>query len=161
MFDDFWVELVRRNPDKLLAVRDAATLRWHFAGALREGHVWILTATKNGLLHAYCILKRQDHPSSGLIRMRLVDYQSLESDRDSLPGFLREAERRCASEGIHVLEHLGGDLPKTAGIDRHAPYRRKLQAWPFYYKAADPTLEIALQKPEVWDPSAFDGDTSL
>jgi len=160
-FDEFWRELVQQNPDKLLAVRDAATLRWHFAGALRDRHAWILTARKNGLLRAYCMLKRQDHPPSGLVRMRLVDYQNLDSDQDLLPAFLREAVRRCAAEGIHVLEYLGGGLPKTAAIDRHAPYRRKLQAWPFYYKAVDPKVEAALQKPEVWDPSAFDGDTSL
>lgn len=160
-FDGFWAELVRNNPEKLLAIRDVPTLRWHFAGALGERTVWVLTARRNGLLRAYCILKRQDHPPSGLVRMRLADYQNLDHDRDTLSTLLRESLRRCAAEGIHVLEHVGGDLPKMAGIDRFAPYRRKLHSWPFYYKAIDPEVEAALRKPEVWDPSAFDGDTSL
>ena len=160
-FDAFWGELVARNPGKMLAVRDAPTLRWHFAGALRDGHARVLTATRNGLLRAYCVLKRQDHPPSGLVRMRLVDYQSLESDVDMLAGLLQQALRRCVAERIHVLEHVGADLPKMQRFDRFAPYRRKLGSWPFFYKAINPALDAELRKPEVWDPSAFDGDSSL
>ncbi len=160
-FDAFWGELVARNPEKLLAVRDAPTLRWHFAGALRDGHVRVLTASRTGLLRAYCILKRQDHPPSGLVRMRLVDYQSLESDVDMLAGLLPHALRRCVADRIHVLEHVGADLPKMQRFDCFAPYRRKLGSWPFFYQAVAPALDAALRTPEVWDPSAFDGDSSL
>ena len=159
-FDAFWAELVRQNASKLLAVRDCQTLSWHFAGPIRTGQAWIFTASRNHLLRAYCVLKRQDHPQSGLVRMRLVDYQNLESE-DLLPGLLRAALERCKAEGIYALEHVGCDLPKMRSLDRFAPYRRKLPAWPFYYKAGDPMLDADLRKPEVWDPSAFDGDASL
>jgi hypothetical protein len=160
-FDDFWAELVRQNLDRLLAVRDRPTLSWHFAGPLRDGRACILTASRNGLLRAYCVLKRQDHPPSGLRRMRLADYQTLQPEENLLPALLRTALRRCASGGIHTLELLGVGLPRMRGLDRSAPHRRKLPAWPFYYKATDPSLDADLKDSAVWDPSAFDGDATL
>jgi hypothetical protein len=160
-FDDFWRELLRKNPDKLLAARDTQTLAWHFYGPLRSGRAWILTASQGGLLRAYCILKRQDHPQSGLVRMRLVDYQTLEPERDLLVDLLCAARRRGTAERIHVLEHVGCRLQKMKSFDRLAPYRRKLLAWPFYFSAADPALNTELRNPQAWDPSAFDGDASL
>src|SRR5262249_11915493 len=159
-FDAFWAELVRRNASKLLGVRDCQTLSWHFAGPIRSGQAWIFTACRNHLLRAYCVLKRQDHLQSGLVRMRLVDYQNLESE-ELLPDLLRAALERCQADGIYALEHVGCDLPKMRSLDRCAPYRRRLPAWSFHYKAVDPALDAALRRPEVWDPSGFDGDASL
>lgn len=160
-FDAFWSELVRGNPDKLLGVRNSTTLSWHFAGPMRAGQAWIFTACRAGLLRAYCVLKRQDHPPSGLIRMRLVDYQSLEPSDDLLPPLLEAAMRRCIAERIFVFEHVGCALPKMRRFEQIAPYRRKLPAWPYYYKAASPDLAAALRDPAAWDPSSYDGDASL
>jgi hypothetical protein len=159
-FDTFWDELVRQNPDKLLAARDRASLEWHFAGPLRRRDLWILTASRNGLLRAYCVFKLQE-PGEAVRRMRLVDYQTLDAEEDLLPGLLKAALRRCVEEGVHVLEHLGSGLPKLRSFDRFAPYRRTLPCWPFYYRAADPTIDAQLARPEVWDPSVFDGDASF
>jgi hypothetical protein len=159
-FDLFWEELVAQRPDRLLAVRDRKTLAWHFARPLRRGRLWVLTASRDGLLRAYALVKRQDL-GEGLPRARLVDYQTVEPDADLLPGLLRAALRHCAAEGLCVLEHLGCDLPKMAALDRCAPYRRKLEAWPYYYHATDPALAAELMVPDVWDPSAYDGDASF
>jgi hypothetical protein len=160
-FDAFWMELVKQNPEKLLAVRDRQTLSWHFGGPMRAGELWIFTASRGGLLRAYCVLKRQDHPASGLVRMRLVDHQTLDPDEGHLSAMLGPALRRCASEGIYILEHVGCDLPKMREFDRGAPYRRKLGSWPFYYSATDHALHAELARPEHWDPSSYDGDASL
>jgi hypothetical protein len=159
-FDGFWEELVRQNPEKLLANRDRASLTWHFAIPLRLGRLWILTASRAGLLRAYCILKRQDK-HDGIRRMQLVDYQSLEPHDDLLPCLLRAALQRCAATGLFALEHVGCGLPKMRAFDRWAPYRRKLPCWPFYYRAAEPALHSELALPTVWDPSTFDGDASF
>ena len=159
-FDVFWEELVRQNPDKLLAARDSRTLAWHYAIPMRRGRLWIFTAVRNGLLRAYCVLNRQDW-RQGVRRMRLIDYQTLEPDVDLLPELLQAALRRCAAEGFYVLEHLGCGLPKMRSFDHFAPYRRKLPNWPFYYHAADPALAAELRRPEAWDPSTFDGDASI
>jgi hypothetical protein len=158
-FDLFWEELVRQHPEKLLGARDSRTLSWHFARPLRRGRLWIFTASRQGLLRGYCIVKRQDL-GEGLRRLRLVDYQTVEKDADLLPGLLEAALRRSAAEGFCVLEHLGCGLPKMRSFDRFAPYRRKLPAWPFYYHAPDAALAAELRVPEVWDPSVYDGDAS-
>jgi len=159
-FDAFWQELVCQNPDKLLAARDSQALAWHFMVPMRLGRVWIYTAARNGLLRAYCILKRDELPGN-ITRMRVIDYQSLERDEDLLPGLLETARRRCVAEGIGMLEHLGCGLPKMRSLDQHAPYRRKIRNWPFFYRVPDPALTAELSKPEAWDPSAFDGDVSF
>lgn len=160
-FDGFWKELVAQNPGKMLCVRDRSTLAWHFAGPLRCGDGWILTAVRSGLIRAYAIFKRQDHPPSGLRRVRLVDYQSLDHDADLLSPLLDFALRRCVAEKIHTLEHVGCDLPKMKTFDALAPHRRRLGSWPCYYTAPDPALAEELRNPDVWDPSSYDGDASL
>ncbi|MGE3818639.1 MAG: hypothetical protein AB7I30_04340 [Isosphaeraceae bacterium] len=166
-FDPFWNALARRDPRKLLAGRSRAELSWHFAGPLQAGQLWVGTLSRTGKgtgageLLAYAVFKRQDHPHSGLTRMRLVDYQTIALQADPLPGLIGEAGRRCARERIAALELVGCDVPKTLAFDRLAPYRRRLPAWPYFYKATDPTLEIALADPGIWDPSSYDGDASL
>jgi hypothetical protein len=159
-FDQVWEELLRLDSEKLLGVRDSRALSWHFAIPLRQGRVWTFTASRNGLLRAYCVLLRQD-TRQGLRRMRLVDYQTLGPDPDLLPGLLRAALRRCSAEGIDLLEQIGLGVPKREGFERLAPYRRKLSNWCFYYQAADAALAQELSKPEAWAPSEYDGDASL
>jgi hypothetical protein len=136
-FDRFDDELVRQNPEKLLAARDSRSLAWHYRRPLRRGRLRVFTATRAGLLRAYAVVKRQDL-GEPLRRARLVDYQTLEPGVDLLPALLRAALRYCASEGFGVLEHLGCSLPKMRSFDRLAPYRRALPAWPYYYHAPDP-----------------------
>jgi hypothetical protein len=93
--------------------------------------------------------------------VRLVGHQTLDPAADLLVGILRAALERCTLDGIHTLEHVGCGVEKTRLFDQFAPYRRKLPAWPFYYKAADPALDAALRNPAAWDPSSYDGDASL
>jgi hypothetical protein len=159
-FNDFWQELVRQNTDKLLGVRDSQTLAWHYAIPIRRRQIVVLTASRNGLLRGFCVVKRQD-TKQGLRRLRLVDYQSLDTGNDLLPGLLRAALVYCRTQGCHVLEHLGCDVPKMRAFDEFAPYRRKLASWTFYCRASDAALNQELQLREVWDPSEFDGDASF
>jgi hypothetical protein len=156
-FDAFWNELVRQNFDKLLAVRDRRSLAWHFEIPKRTGSLWIITATRHGLLRAYGIFNRQGR-SDGIPRMQLVDYQTLDRDEDLLPGLLQVALQRCANENLLLLEQIGCGVPKQASFDKYAPYRRKLRSWRYYFRAADPAIHAKLSCPDVWDPSMFDGD---
>ena len=159
-FDAFWNELIRQNGDKLLAVRDSRSLAWHFAPIQRAGRLWIITAARHGLLRAYAVLKRQKREDR-IRRMQLVDYQTLEREEDLLPGLLQVALRRCKSENLSTLEQLGCGVPTRIAFDEYAPYRHKLKNWVFYYRAADPAIHAELARPEVWDPSEFDGDASF
>lgn len=170
-FDTFWNELQRQYPEMLLAERSAQALSWHFAIPMRRGRLRILTASRDGRLRAYCTLLQQDHvlelpalPSGdtyGFRGMRLVDFQSLEPERDLLPLLLDTALRLCTASGMMILEHLGCDVPKMRAVDEHAPYRHKLQNWKFFYLAVDPHLDAELRNPRFWDPSAFDGDAGF
>jgi hypothetical protein len=170
-FDDFWREMKRLNPGKLLADRSARTLAWHFGSPLRKDRLWILTASRRGSLLAYCTLTRQDdafqlpalehRETLGTTSMRLVDYQSLEPEIDLLPALLRVALDRCQKDGIGLLENLGRGVPKMLAVDGTAPHLQALSNWKFYYSAADPRLEEQLHVAEVWDPSAYDGDASF
>jgi hypothetical protein len=161
-FDTFWAELVALHPAKLLAVRDSAALNWHYALPIRRGKLWITTATDaHSRLRAYCIFKQQDHQPSGLRRMRLIDYQTLETDADLLPALLKPALARCAKEKIHVLENTGHGVPKMHCFDHHAPHQRPLLHWKFYFKATDPSVDRELSNPQLWDPSNYDGDGSF
>jgi hypothetical protein len=139
---------------------DSRSLAWHFAFHLRRGQLWIMTASRNGLLRAYGIFKRQDG-ADGIRRMQLVDYQSLESEEDLMPTLLQAALSRCRSEGLFALEQVGCGVPKRSSFDTYAPHRHKFQCWRFYYQAADPAIRAELARPEVWDPSTFDGDASF
>lgn len=158
-FDTFWLELLRANDTTLLSTRDRETLTWHFQASLRKGSVWILTATRDRRLRAYCILKRLNS-ANGLTRVRLIDYQTIERDVDLLADMLAYALRRCAAENVSVLEKPGSGLSKFRAFDKFAPYRRK-QSWPLFYRAVDPGLAAKLCAPEVWEPSEYDGDATL
>jgi hypothetical protein len=158
-FDAFWDELLRENPDKLLAERSCRALSWHFDAAIRSNRLWIFTASKLGRLCGYCVFQQESTP--GGRRMCLIDYQSLEREQDLLPGFVRAALQRCAAEGFAVLQNIGVGVPKMRAFDEFAPYRRKLASFVFFYGAADAALNTKLRESRFWDPSLFDGDATL
>lgn len=158
-FDGFWNELVRENPEKLLADRSSRALSWHFEAAIRSNRLWIFTASKSGRLRGYCVFRQE--LAAGGPSMCLIDYQSLDAECDLLPGFLRTALRRCAAEGFHILQNVGVGVPKMRAFDHYAPYRGKLPNSVFFYRAADAALQAKLREPRLWDPSLFDGDAAL
>ncbi len=159
-FDAFWGELLRLNPEKLLAERSSLALSWHFFSAMRTGRLWILTASRREKLIGYCIFT--EVPSTqGCRSICLVDYQSIEEELDLLSGFIGMALRRGKAEGFYRLEHAGLALPKFRAFDEHAFYKSPVGTWTFLFRAADSKLDAELHQPQFWDPSAYDGDASL
>jgi hypothetical protein len=159
-FDHFWETLSQRS-SSLLAVRSRAVLKWHFAPFLENDRLWILTAVRDGNLEAYAIFQRRDEPQYGLKRMRMVDFQASDCQDQYCAAFMRRAYEECRMQGIHVLEHVGCDLAKTKVFEQTAPYRRKLPGWSFFYSTRDEALAAQLSQPAAWDPSSYDGDSSL
>lgn len=157
-FDVFWDELVRQNPERLMADRSSAALSWHFARALRTQRLWIFTATRRQRLVGYCIFAENPVDPKN---MYLMDYQSVDDEADLLPGFIRIALRRGAAEGVSTLKHIGTELPRFAAFDKYASYQRRMECWTFFFSAADQKLDAELHHPHLWDPSAYDGDASL
>ncbi len=159
-FDAFWAELLRQNPERLLAERSSLALSWHFFTAMRNGRLWILTASRGKTLTGYCIFT-EVASIAGSRSICLVDYQTIDEELDLLPGFLQMALRRGAAEGFYRLEHAGLALPKFRAFDNHAFYKSPVGTWTFLFRAADPKLDAELHQPQFWDPSAYDGDASL
>lgn len=157
-FDDLWAEILSSSPDMLLAERGRQTLSWHYAIPAARGDLLIFTASRAGSLRGYCVLLR-DPPYRGFLSMRLIDFQTAEPNADLLSPLLRAATCRCAAEDVHAIWHVGCGIPKMHAFDRAAPYRLR-RNWRFFYQTSDPELAVDLGKPEVWDPSEYDGDAS-
>lgn len=162
-FDAFWSELRKVKAGVLLAVRDRETLAWHFRTALRRKEAWIYEFHQNGRMIGYAIFLRQERPQVGLNRVCLVDFQCIEEERcDSMfMSALWSAFERCRQESIHMLELIGLPQSLEAKAELAAPHRRKLDNWMYFYKPNSAALAAALEDPRVWEPSLFDGDSSL
>jgi hypothetical protein len=160
-FDIFWDNLRKANPGVLLAVRTRQILEWHFRYALHNDRAWIVTASEGPTITAYGIFLRQDNPTVGLKRIRLVDFQALDGNIALLEPIVLWALERCRNERIDMLESIGFRPDKSAIISKLVPYKRKLPCWLYFYKTRDKNLAEILSDVNVWDPSQFDGDASL
>ncbi len=160
-FEDFWQQLRKSAPRRLLANRSREMLHWHFKHPLSKGRAWVLTISKGPALAAYAIFFRQDNPLYALKRMCLVDFQALDGQTELLRPLLCTALERCRDEGIHMLEAIGFPPEKQRVIDSLSPDRRSLSSWRYFYKATNRQLAESLKDPLAWDPSCFDGDASL
>jgi len=162
-FEVFWADLRKKKSNLLLAVRSQEALAWHFKFALQRGAAWIYTVESNSGLAAYATFLRHDYHPIGLTRMRLADFQCLEQDRapDLLMAMLQAALARCRQESIHMLELVGLAPELEKSLERASPHRRPLSSWLYFYKAGNPSLATKLKNPAAWEPSLFDGDSTL
>jgi hypothetical protein len=161
-FDSFWATLRQKKSNLLLGVRSRDTLAWHFKFALQQNRAWIFTIEGSSLI-AYTIFLRSDHPPIGLTRMRLVDFQCIEPERsmELLTAMLHKAASRCQQESIQMLELVGFTPELEKALKPASPHQRSLSSWLYCYKASNPQLAEKLKDPAVWEPSLFDGDSSL
>ena len=158
-FEIFWNELLRQSSETLLAARDTETLTWHFSTALNCRRLGVFIASRNGKMRAYAIFRRQGGAKTAQ-RARLVDYQTLEPEKDALRYLLDAAWRWCVAEDIYILDKAGVGIAKTQAFDRFGTYRQR-RPWPFFYRAVAPALAYELRKPSAWDPSDYDGDATI
>jgi hypothetical protein len=119
-FDAFWSELRKNNPHVLLALRTREVLAWHFKYALRRNRLWIATIPDGRRLVAYAIFELTINPRSGLKRLRLVDFQSLDEGRAFITPLLAWALKKCRRAGIHILESTGRWLARSSTSNRRA-----------------------------------------
>jgi hypothetical protein len=162
-FDAFWQAVKKKKSKLLLGVRTREVLEWHFKFALLENAAWIYVLEGNSGLSAYAVFLRQDNPETGLTRVRLVDFQCLDDAAEPavLNAMLCAAFDRCRQESIYMLELIGLTPTLEAAVAHARPHRRQLPNWMYYYKANERTLAEKLTSPAAWEPSLFDGDSSL
>lgn len=159
-FDDFWMELRAAKVGRLLGVRSREVLEWHFGAYSQSQRLRILTVNRpGGGMSAYCVLVRTDHAGTGLKRMRLADYQTLDPTLSA--ALIHMAIEVCREEGVHVLELVGCGLPALKDWEAVMPYRRALPAWCYFFHSTDDSLMGVLRDPSAWEPSTFDGDSSI
>jgi hypothetical protein len=162
-FDEFWRAQRAKKYKQLLAVRTREVLDWHFKFALQRNAAWIYTIENQSGTAAYSIFLRYDYQPIGLTRIRLVDFQCLEPEEapNFLAAVLQVAGDRCRRESIHMLELIGlaPDLEKK--LEPASPRQRSLPNWLYFYKTNNSLLAEKLKHPSVWEPSLFDGDSSL
>ncbi len=162
-FDAFWLALRQVKSGILLGVRNRDALKWHFKFALLRGEAWIYTVEDHGNLVAYGVFLRQDRGLVGLKRVCLADFQCVDhrNAQGILLAILREAYDRCRRESIHMLELVGVTPFLEKATASASPHQRQLPAWMYYYKTNDRVLSAKLQNASLWEPSIFDGDSSL
>jgi hypothetical protein len=93
--------------------------------------------------------------------MRLVDFQSLDESQDELKPLLVFALERCQREGIHMMEVVGFSSDKQRIIDGMNPHYRELSSWRYFYRTNESSLSASLREASAWDPTCYDGDSSL
>lgn len=160
-FDVFWNNLKKRYHNRILCVRNKEHLDWHFRYAITNKKIWIFVHGKNSRINGYAIFLRQDNPEISLKRIRLIDIQSIDEESDILEELISSAMKKCQKEDIHMLEIIGFNPQKRNVMEKYSPYKRKMPAWPLFYKAKDNSLAKELMDPEAWDPCLLDGDASL
>jgi hypothetical protein len=162
-FDRFWEELCAEYPRRLLALRTRTMLEWRFHFALREKRLWVATISRGGRLRAYTIFLVQKNidPQDPIRRLMVADFQSLERDSGIFCAILRAALAQARNSGIHLLVTVGHSAEGT-DMSMMAPHRSSLPRHSTsLYKARNPMLSRALEDPQAWCPSLYDGDMSL
>ena len=162
-FQPFWHSLRKVKASTLIADRSPEVLDWHFKFALQKQSAWIYVAEEKAGLIAYSIFLRYDFPQAGLTRVRLVDFQCLKPDlaSDVLMTMLRAAIDRCRRESIHMCELVGVAPELKTAVQNTSARERTLGSWLYFYKTNNSSLAQELKQPGVWEPSLFDGDSSL
>jgi hypothetical protein len=156
-FDDFWQ---RKSAEKnqLLAVRTSEVLRHRFAGESRSHPPQIIRAWDGQRLVGYAILVRADTDKIGLKRCRLADLMAERDDPTIVQDLLAAAYGQTRRHGIHMFEIIGYPAHIRRIVEYGRPYRLRNEAWPYLYKAHNPTLHAALGSADAWYATLLDGD---
>jgi hypothetical protein len=162
-FQTFWEKLRAVKSRVLISDRSRDALDWHFKYALEQDQAWIYTIEGKSGLVAYAVFLRYDFPQVGLTRVRLADFQCIEPEKSLhlLTAMLATAVERCRRESIHMFELVGLTPALEKKLEAAVPHRRVLGSWLSYYRANNPKLAQILKDSSAWEPSLFDGDSSL
>jgi len=160
-FDGLWQQKLKENPDRLLAARDAETLKWYFGLSQNAADTRILCARRDGKLEGYAVLVREDAPLIGLKRLKIADVFVAGDDPDTLNALLAAAYEYAMAKRCHVLELIGLAAPLRGLALDHKPYSRSMATFPFYFKALRDDLKVPLETGDGWTVTAYDGDTAL
>ena len=161
-FDVLWAAIVQTRPNRLLADRSAATLRWHFnRDHAPERHASLLALRVGGTLAGYAAITRENSEQLGLKRSRISDLVAKDDDVGVIDALLAASYEYASAEGSHALELVGFPRVVRERALRGNPHSYRLPSQPYWYKALDPTLASDLEQERAWYGSPYDGDVTL
>jgi hypothetical protein len=146
---------------RLLAVRDAPALRWHFARRGRAHPPRIIAAYAGSRLRGYAAIVRQDASHLGLARARLADLIADADDPQVLRALVAGAAAEARRGGAAMLAAVGFPAPTRRIFQESRPFELRNESWPFLFKTADASLRDALGHESAWYACLYDGDGSL
>jgi hypothetical protein len=160
-FDDLWARKLKEVSGRLLACRNAETLRWYFGLSQNADQARVLCCMQNGRLQGYAVVVREDAPTIGLKRIKIADLFVAGDEMEVVDALLTAAYEYGLATRCHVLEVIG--LPDTLRRQAltHKPFERPMATFPFFFKALNSELTAPLSEPQGWYVTAFDGDTAL
>jgi hypothetical protein len=160
-FDCFWEQLKEQRRNLVLSVRSKEVLDWHFAYAIKQNRIWILTAVEDDRLIGYAVFEKRKTRFEEISRVLLIDFVCLEPNNKLFSAMMTCAVDRCRREGAHVLENFGCWLEGPNFLNAKAPHHRSLNTSCYLYHAGNHELREALQSQESWHATQYDGDATL
>ena len=159
-FDGLWARKTRERA-RLLGVRTAEALRWHFrqspgarwakAAAAAARAVWPATRSSCGWIRR----------SLGLARIRIADLLAENDDGTVIDDLLWASYQQARREGVSVLELVGYPGGIRGPFARRKPYSRQLESWPYFYRAFATELQAGLRSEQAWYACPYDGDDTI
>ncbi|MGB3550852.1 MAG: hypothetical protein WA993_09185 [Candidatus Binatus sp.] len=159
-FDGLWARKTR-EPLRLMSVRTAETLRWHFRQSPGAHWAKAVCCSRAGRLAGYAIIMRQDAPDVGLARIRIADLLAENDDPEVIDDLLWASYQQARRDRVSVLELVGFPGTIRARLARGKPYSRQLDAWPYFYRAARTELQARLGSEQAWYACPYDGDDTI
>lgn len=157
-FDDLWGR--KASDGRLYSYRQAADLRWHFNLHAKAGTLVLLRCRNAGLLAGYLIMVREETPSIGLTRAKIVDLFVAEDSPPVIDALISAAAGVAKAQNCHVLEAVGFPASIRAQLKSYNPFTRRFANFPVHFKA-QATVQTTLLSEHAWYPTLYDGDSSL
>jgi hypothetical protein len=158
--DDLWERKIAEGR-KLLAYRDAQSLRWHFSATEKSHPPVLIFACSGTRLVGYLALVRKDRPDIHLQRARVADLFVERDDPATIRQLLDVAMRQALADGADVLEVIGFPGHFQQLFQEYRPFKRLHESSPFLYKGLQPELHHELSSADPWHACLYDGDGCL
>lgn len=160
-FDDLWARKQSELKDSIVAVRDAAALKWCFGLGSTHADTRLIRYDKDGSLRGYVAIVQETVPDIGLKRLKIADVLIENDDPGVAKALFAAAYEYGIAMRCHVVETIGLPPSLRALVEKHKPFSRPMATQPFYCKAVNPSLEGPAADPDGWYITAFDGDTVI
>ena len=149
-FDGFWNRYLQANKG-IVSSRSAAEIEWMFGGGIDNGTDVLLSASSNGAMCGYVIVRSGDDR-----RWKVVDMIALHNDGSIIAALLTAAKHFLRRHSCAAMLRISGfpDFIQDV-IATNFPHRRKGVHVPFIYEP------YKIPKEDSWFFGPYDGDAAF